>query len=80
MHKKTIAKILAVTAAIFATPAVVHAQDASVRRAVPANAAPLAVLDRKETQMTPSTIQGPQGSLVAFRINNGKTKGLPLSL
>ena len=28
--------------------------------------------------MTPSTIQGPQGTLVAFRNNSGKVKGLPL--
>jgi pimeloyl-ACP methyl ester carboxylesterase/ketosteroid isomerase-like protein len=28
--------------------------------------------------MTPSTIQGPQGSLVAFRNNSGNVKGLPL--
>ena len=28
--------------------------------------------------MIPSTIQGPQGSLVALRINSGKARGLPL--
>jgi pimeloyl-ACP methyl ester carboxylesterase/ketosteroid isomerase-like protein len=78
MLNKSVSTILTVAMAFFIVPAVAPAQDASARRTPPADVAHPDVHKIKETQMTPSIINGPQGTLVAFRTNSGKAKGLPL--
>ena len=73
-----VSQLVALALAMFATPTVLRAQDASVRHASPADVALPDVRKKKEFQMTPSTVNGPQGSLVAFHTRSGKAKGLPL--
>ena len=65
MLTKTLLAILIVTALMLASPA---------------DAARPIIRNERETQMKPSVIQGPQGPLATFRMNNGKGRGQTLPL